>query len=106
MVNNNCEHKLKSGGKKGKKAGKRKIDGYDFGQEAKNFVGKSIKVNRIERQLSQAQLSKALSEYDHISITTSTLSKIEQGKRMVSDIEIIAFCDYFRISANQLLKMK
>ena len=74
-----------------------------YRQEAqKNYTGKTIKENRVKRDLSQKDMITALSEDNGVSICISTLSKIEQGKRMVNDFEIRAICKVFGIPIDDL----
>lgn len=66
-----------------------------------NIVGKNIKKLRIQKKLSQKQLSEKL-ETLAVYICRGSISRIEENKRTVTDIELKGFADIFRISINEL----
>lgn len=66
-----------------------------------NIVGKNIKKLRVQKKLSQKQLSEKL-ETLAVYICRGSISRIEENKRTVTDIELKGFADVFRISINEL----
>lgn len=66
-----------------------------------NIVGKNIKKLRIQKKLSQKQLSEKL-ETLAVYVCRGSISRIEENKRTVTDIELKGFADIFRISINEL----
>ena len=66
-----------------------------------NIVGKNIKKLGIQKKLSQKQLSEKL-ETLAVYVCRGSISRIEENKRTVTDIELKGFADVFRISINEL----
>lgn len=66
-----------------------------------NIVGKNIKKLRVQKKLSQKQLSEKL-ETLAVYICRGSISRIEENKRTVTDIELKGFADVFGISINEL----
>lgn len=66
-----------------------------------NIVGKNIKKLRVQKKLSQKQLSEKL-ETLAVYICRGSISRIEENKRTATDIELKGFADVFRISINEL----
>ena len=71
-------------------------------QAPTNITGKSIRKARKRSKLSQAQLSAKL-ETKAVYICRGSLSRIENGARIVTDIELNALSDVLGISARDLL---
>ena len=59
-----------------------------------NIVGSKIRKLRIERNMTQETLKAKLELY---SIHVGDFSRIETGKRAVTDIEILAIADIFNV---------
>lgn len=68
-------------------------------------IGLKIKAIREERGLSQIEVVERLAKQD-INMSRETLSKIENGNRTVSAIELNALCKVLNIDINNLLKRK
>ena len=64
----------------------------------RNLSGKRIKLARVAADMKQVEVRAALSvDYD-IHITQTGLSDIENGRRMVSDIELDTFAKLFDLN--------
>lgn len=71
--------------------------------EKANICGDKIKEARIERELSQVDISAALDvDYD-IKLDRSDISEIERGVRGVKDFELLAFAKILNVSPSWLL---
>lgn len=70
-------------------------------QSGLNITGKAIRRARIKAKLSQKELSIRL-ETMAIYICRGSVSRIENGSRIVTDIELKAICDVLRIPVQQL----
>lgn len=67
----------------------------------KNIVGENIRKFRQELMLSQRQVVDMMNMTGH-SMTPSALSKIEKGKRGVSDMELQYFSKIFNTTVDKL----
>lgn len=65
----------------------------------KNVTGKKIKEFRESLDISQKTIVEMINQMGH-SMTPSTISKIEMGKRGVSDMELQSFSRIFKCSIN------
>ena len=70
-----------------------------------NIIGKNIRKFRKERGISQALLSAKL-ELIPMYICRGSISRIENGERAVTDIEIAAICKVLQITPNDLFEIK
>ena len=70
----------------------------------KNIVGKKIRELRMERGCSQRDLVREC-ELLGYPISQNMISRIETGKRKVTDVEILIFMEVFRISSGSLLEL-
>ena len=70
----------------------------------KNIVGKKIRELRIERGYSQRDLVRECELLGH-PISQNMISRIENGKRRVTDVEILIFMKVFRMSSASLLEL-
>ncbi len=68
-----------------------------------NFVGENVKLLRKQRKLSQKRLSEKL-ELLGVYICRGSISRIEDGSRTVTDIELYALSKVLHISINQLFE--
>jgi|BioPla2DNA2_1021312.scaffolds.fasta_scaffold43162_2 transcriptional regulator with XRE-family HTH domain len=68
-------------------------------------IGLKIKAIREERGLSQIEVVERLAKQD-INMSRETLSKIENGNRTVSAIELNALCKVLNIDINNLFEEK
>lgn len=68
----------------------------------RNIAGSRIKVARLKNNMTQKQLSEKL-ETLAIYIDRASISKIEQRKRIIIDIELIALSEILNVSVNWLL---
>ena len=71
----------------------------------KNIVGKKIRELRIERGYSQRDLVREC-ELLGYPISQNMISRIENGKRRVTDVELLVFMEVFRVTSNYLLDIK
>ncbi len=69
----------------------------------KNLISKNLIVLRNAHGLSQRDLSRQLqlAGYD---MDRNVITRIETGKRYVTDIEIKALCDIFNVTFEDLIK--
>lgn len=67
-----------------------------------NVCGKNIAKLRINMKLSQRALADMM-QLVGIDIDKNAIQRIECGKRFVTDIEIIAFAQIFKVSCDELL---
>lgn len=70
----------------------------------KNIVGKKIRELRMERGFSQRDLVRVC-ELLGYPISQNMISRIENGKRRVTDVELLVFMEVFRISSASLLEL-
>ena len=70
----------------------------------KNVSGHNIKVARVACRMQQIDLSAALEVDYNISLSQSTISEIEKGKRVVRDFELKAIAMILDVSSDALLK--
>lgn len=69
----------------------------------RNIVGNSIRKFRIERKLTQEQLTAKI-QLKGLEIDRPMLSKIENNKREVLDFEVKAFSEALDVPIEQLFK--
>lgn len=67
-----------------------------------NIIGPRVKIARLKNKLTQNQLSAKL-ETLAVYINRSSISKIEQQKRIVTDIELVALSKILNVSIEWLL---
>ena len=67
-----------------------------------NVCGKNIAKFRAELKISQRELADRM-QLVGIDIDKNAVQRIEQGKRFVTDIEVIAFAKVFNIITDELL---
>lgn len=67
-----------------------------------NICGKNIARLRMEMKISQRALADMM-QLVGIDIDKNAVQRIECGKRFVTDIEIIAFAEIFKVSYDELL---
>lgn len=69
----------------------------------KNMIGKNLMCLRQNRELSQRDLARELQliGYD---IDRNVITRIETNQRYVTDIEILAFCQVFHVTFEDLIK--
>lgn len=70
--------------------------------EERNIAGPRIKIARIENNLTQKELSAKL-ETLAVYIDRASISKLEQQKRIITDIELKALSQVLNVSVNWLL---
>lgn len=59
----------------------------------KNLCGKRVKMARIDKEMTQIDLAAALSVDVGMEISQKALSRLEQGNRLVRDIELVALAE-------------
>ncbi|MBQ3150830.1 MAG: helix-turn-helix transcriptional regulator [Clostridia bacterium] len=69
--------------------------------ETMNMVGKKVRFLRKNRKMSQQQVSDKL-ETMAIYICRGSISRIEDGQRTVSDIELFGLSKVFNVSISEL----
>ncbi len=69
--------------------------------EQSNIIGKRIKEARINANLSQQQLSNKL-ELMAVYVCRGSISRIENGERAITDIEIDAISKVLKVSLDYL----
>ena len=67
-----------------------------------NVCGKNIAKLRMEMKISQRALADIMQRVG-IDTDKNAVQRIECGKRFVTDIEIIAFAEIFKVSYDELL---
>ena len=72
-----------------------------FDSEQTNIIGSRIKAARLNKKLSQQQLSNKL-ELMAVYVCRGSISRIENGERAVTDIEIDAISKILDVSLNYL----
>lgn len=68
----------------------------------RNVAGTRVKIARLEKKLTQQELSAKL-ETLAVYIDRASISKIEQRKRILTDIELIAIAKVLDVSIDWLL---
>lgn len=68
----------------------------------RNIVGPSLKAIRLKKNLTQEEISAKLETYA-VYITRSSISKIENQQRIVTDIELLALATVLKVNINILL---
>lgn len=71
--------------------------------EQKNLVGKKVKMLRKERHMSQQQLSDKL-ETLAIYVCRGSVSRIEDGSRTVTDIELYGLAQVLSVPIEEFFK--
>jgi transcriptional regulator with XRE-family HTH domain len=73
--------------------------------EERNITGSRVKIARLRNNLTQQQLSAKL-ETLAVYIDRTSISKIEQQKRIVTDYELLALCEVLKVSPGWLLGLE
>ena len=68
-----------------------------------NIAGKNIKQIRKEKKITQEELC-ARMQIMGFKLSRSDISKLENGKRFINDIEIVGFADALKVSILDLYK--
>lgn len=68
-----------------------------------NLCGKRVKVARVGKDMTQIDLSAALSVDFGMEISQKAISRLEGGKRPVTDLELVAFAKLLEVSTTWLL---
>lgn len=71
--------------------------------QRQNFIGDNMKLLRLQHGLSQKQLSDKL-ETEAVYICRGSISRIESGERMVTDIEIIGLAKVLKVPIEKLFE--
>lgn len=71
--------------------------------EQKNLVGKKVRIFRKERRMSQQQLSDKL-ETLAIYVCRGSVSRIEDGSRTVTDIELYGLSQVLSVPIEEFFK--
>lgn len=66
-----------------------------------NVLSKLIRENRISEDLSQEMLA-ARMQLKGISISRNEISRLETGKRLIKDFELIALKDILKLDLNSI----
>lgn len=78
---------------------------FYFPDEKRNLIGEKIKQLRTGKGLSQKELAIKL-QTQGSELSDLTILRIEKGTRLVTDFELLAFCEFFEISPNEILDYK
>lgn len=70
--------------------------------EERNIAGSRVKVARLKNNITQQELSAKL-ETLAVYVDRASISKIEQKKRIIIDIELVALSEILNVSVNWLL---
>lgn len=73
--------------------------------EKRNIAGPRIKTARLENNMTQQELSIKL-ETLAIYIDRASISKLEQQKRIITDLELVALSKVLNVSIDWLLGFK
>ena len=68
-----------------------------------NICGEKIAYFRKELKISQRQLADKL-QIEGLDVDKNAIQRIECGKRFVTDIELMSFARFFRVTADELLR--
>ncbi|MBU5428149.1 helix-turn-helix domain-containing protein [Tissierella pigra] len=68
----------------------------------RNVAGPRIKIARLKSKLTQQELSAKL-ETLAVYVDRASISKIEQQKRIITDMELVAFSKILKVSVDWLL---
>lgn len=71
--------------------------------EKMNLIGENLKKLRRKKKMSQQQLSNRL-ELLGVYVCRGSVSRIEDYKRTVTDIELFAICEVLNVPVSDLLK--
>ena len=72
----------------------------------KNICGKRVKMARIDKDMTQIDLSAALSVDLNMEISQKSLSRLEKGQRLVRDVELVALSDILEVPIEWLVRGK
>ena len=70
--------------------------------EERNIAGSRVKIARLKNNLTQQELSAKL-ETLAVYVDRASISKIEQRKRIITDIELLALSQVLNVSVSWLL---
>lgn len=73
--------------------------------EAQNIVGNNVRKYRLERNLSQQELSERLETYA-IYICRGSISRIEAHRRTVTDYELKALAEVLKVSVEDMFEQQ
>ena len=73
--------------------------------EERNIAGFRVKTARLKNNMTQKELSVKL-ETLAVYIDRASISKLEQQKRIITDIELIALSQVLNVSVNWLLGLE
>ncbi len=73
-----------------------------YSECGKNLIGERILQLRLKNGLSQKSMAAKL-QVNGYNFSELTILRIEKGKRLVTDFELLALCKFFRVSPNELL---
>ncbi len=67
-----------------------------------NICGKNVRKLRVQRKMSQDQLAAKL-QIEGLGVNQNSISRIETGKRIVTDYELKALAAVLKVDIEQLL---
>lgn len=76
---------------------------FNLSDNSMNIVGKNIKKIRKDKNVTQEDLC-ARMQVMGFKLSRSDISKLENGKRFINDIEIVGFTDALKVSILDLYK--
>lgn len=71
----------------------------------KNVCGEKIRQMRVNKQMSQSDLSAKL-QVNGVTLERDSISRIERGTRFVADYELYIFAKVFGVEVEELLELK
>lgn len=72
-------------------------------QDRKNFIGIKMKEVRLERGISQRQVSDDLMAMGLV-VDKNAIQRMESGQRFITDIEVVTIAKYLGLSPDELLR--
>lgn len=73
--------------------------------EERNIAGSRVKIARLKNNMTQQEFAAKL-ETLAVYIDRASISKIEQRKRIITDIELLALSQVLNVSVNWLLGLE
>ena len=69
----------------------------------KNVINDNLKAIRQERNLTQSELAAKMKTYN-VNLDQQMISKIENNTRIVTDYELVRFCQVLEVDVNTMLQ--
>ena len=69
----------------------------------KNVINDNLKAIRQERNLTQSELAAKMKTYN-VNLDQQMISKVENNTRIVTDYELVCFCQVLEVDVNTMLQ--